>query len=1454
MYRLRRIHLESVGHSSARFDPLDLDFRGDDGDEALDTVLWLNNTGGKSSILSLTFSVLIPDKRQFLGRDREGKVRQLSDYVLADDLSHIVLEWSSSRGLPGLGKERVLVIGSVLSRRREGLGDLDRDYYAFYAHPGSLTFDDLRFRDGRRRLSRREFLEEIQEANRRHPREHQAVITDKGSDWREFLTFRGLDAEVFRYQLSMNEREGGATSFLDFSDGDSFVDFLVRVVIKPDPVEEVARNLNTFAQQLRKRPQLERERDFGRGMVDLLERVDKTSSALKGARSSRAALAERARRLVSHLERSSQAAIASAAGHRARGDAAERARVEHNNLRSAVLRRANGADLVLAEFEVGAAESDFSAADQLVTEMAAEIKVWDAVPHVQQHQRLQAQFTALDRALGEQLAQARPQLDRYRDAAIQLRQRYLALAIQSRDAATDFHRREKEADRARVDLEASLTEVVERLAALRREEELLREAVETADRHLLAAHRDGLLLPTESPTAARDRLEKRLQETTGHRAETEVQRQRVASQVAAHQREVERLSGLLPGLEQQLTSSRTERDRLKRLLDGLNAEPRLAQIAGVEEVAVLQQAGMLQERLLAAIAQTTRETVEARVAAAEDERANLALEHAGLLPPSLDVERAHALLARHKIAASSGFEYLARNVASRYWDRVIAERPWLLLALVVTKDASADALSCLREAGFDASLLLLVAESEDFKWVEEPVSTAMTTQVSYLSRRALFDPNMAHEASEVVTSRLARVEERTAQLAQSREEDAQLLLRLRTFLDECSPSRLSELADSIRLGEEDLERKATELATAREQRLTDEQSIEGLREEDRRLEREQLVVVARAASVERLVELDAERGLHEARLSEVRRQITGAAEERQRQEDDLARAQESRTVAAERANAAELDASGWAQRAAGIEAAVDSDQPVDETRPLLELEAEYGAARKAYEEKTSGSDLARERALVAERLQQSEEVLLAEYADVLKRAQLLAADPATSGQATRRARKSQASDQHSRALTQRIQADQALIAARRHLGEARQVPPARMHRLKEEERPADLTQARVLFARLTDDARLLQQSIEADETARDEARRQLETQEQLASRFADQRRNLEIVVGTEPTASAEAFESMAIEDAKKHVEELTVEWRAVTDRLDGATRSFSEACTATKIFASKPEFSLLADAYLDRYRASSDELLGEIAAEDSDQMRARILWLEKSISDLEGDREKVVLELVAPVQQAKGVLRDAQALRLPGDLGGWSGQHYLRISNAENPSADEVKARLRVLVDDLVSRSNAVKGMSLLIEALHAAYARSPFDVSLLKPNGMLDLDRRAANEIKSWSGGEKLTSAILIYCALIRLRQLARGSSPEITDSVLFLDNPIAEANLTTLIQLQRQVANAMRVQLIFTTGLKDLPAVSAFRNVIRLRNRKDLAGSRKYVSVAQLADHALVDSARVFLREVEA
>src|SRR5690606_14386657 len=218
-YQLAALRFRSIGERSARFTDLTLDLTApaDDASAPSDSIVWLRNGGGKSSILSLLYAMLLPGANHFMGRSVQ---RSLTDYVDSGDTSHVVAVWQpreASRTLLG-DAEDVLITGVVhewddlrrpvqAAKARERLNST---FYACYAVPGVIDLDTLPFTDddGRpRRLTG--YIDALQRLAEPYSRQASLAVTDKHYRWAETLSDRRLDPEIFRLQKQMNHVEGG---------------------------------------------------------------------------------------------------------------------------------------------------------------------------------------------------------------------------------------------------------------------------------------------------------------------------------------------------------------------------------------------------------------------------------------------------------------------------------------------------------------------------------------------------------------------------------------------------------------------------------------------------------------------------------------------------------------------------------------------------------------------------------------------------------------------------------------------------------------------------------------------------------------------------------------------------------------------------------------------------------------------------------------------------------------------------------------------------------------------------------------------------------------------------------------------------------------------------------------------------------------------------------------------
>src|SRR5258706_7067403 len=133
MARLCRIHVVGVGKESARFNPLTIDLRNPQNGASQDSVIWLRNGGGKTTLISIFYSLLVPNASHFLGK-LNGKGASLEDFLRPDQLAVIATEWD----LSAMGAPRRIVGQALLLKERK----LIRKYFSF-SEVRDLGFDKL---------------------------------------------------------------------------------------------------------------------------------------------------------------------------------------------------------------------------------------------------------------------------------------------------------------------------------------------------------------------------------------------------------------------------------------------------------------------------------------------------------------------------------------------------------------------------------------------------------------------------------------------------------------------------------------------------------------------------------------------------------------------------------------------------------------------------------------------------------------------------------------------------------------------------------------------------------------------------------------------------------------------------------------------------------------------------------------------------------------------------------------------------------------------------------------------------------------------------------------------------------------------------------------------------------------------------------------------------------------
>ncbi|MFJ7588516.1 hypothetical protein ACIQZO_14250 [Streptomyces sp. NPDC097617] len=899
MYELSRIRLYSIGPAGARYADTVLDLRGVGEpvphpaptqaeffeDEptgpprrpAPAGVLFLENGGGKSVLLKLIFSVMLPGHRNTLGGASSGVLRK---FLLADDCGHVALEWQHTQ------TGECLVVGKVSEWRGRQVSNDPRKFaeawYSFRPGPG-LSLDSLPVAEatsvrppaegasgaqGRRRTMKG-FRDALTEAGKLYP--HLEVYFEEIHDrWNEHLTDLGLDPELFRYQREMNADEGEAAGLFAVKKDSDFTDLLLRAVTDTRDTDGLADLVHGFGNKLGRRAELMAERDFTAGSVDLLTRIVEAAGARSRLRDVHAGAERRTRTLARRLS-------ARAAEERGRAaDLAQQVTDAAHQVTAAESARTRSA-AVSAELAYRHASLALTVADKAAAAQRRELleartlhSAWQAAENVLRHR------AAADRSARVAAAI----LDAERDAAPALAARATAageLVRALHTAAEHGERLANEEEERSAALQATgeaahrdATAAATAAQRARSEAEHLRARLAEVQQETAEAVRAGWLDDT-APDAdpARAALAATDAEKTAVAAWDEAREaSRTASEAAREAAAAESRAELTAARAADAAdAAEAAHDAEHRAAASLAAAPRLAELLGLPSLPDTflphPRAGARADAAVAATASGTagrpgaaaappghtgtaggegltvddldrnaddlrtlltdgvlaaeRQLFELRTAAADDARILGALGDGGLLPPGPDVLATVEYLGEHGIPALPGWRYLAQSVDPADHAAVLAARPELVDGVVITDpDTHGRAREVLSGAALLPRSTVAVGTAAALLAPLPPTGGEADSGVFLVPPNpAMHDEHAADEERQALRARAASRDTEIRDLAGRLGGDRELAACLVSWRTGCPPGRLAELAEAAAAARMFAEEADAELAEAR---------------------------------------------------------------------------------------------------------------------------------------------------------------------------------------------------------------------------------------------------------------------------------------------------------------------------------------------------------------------------------------------------------------------------------------------------------------------------------------------------------------------------------------------------------------------------------------------------------------------------------------------------------------
>ena len=1435
---ITRIHLSDCGWHEAYYPGTTIELADPRTGEPAHTVFSLENTGGKTSFLSLVLSCFDTSERRFL-KTLIRPNQKFGDYF-GDVPAFILVEWSLSGGQASLLDPERLVTGQVVVPRGEGRQrEFDRRFFTFRSTP-DLSFDDIPapglggFEKHGRLNGHQDVQRWLHAMRSGHPGNFQDF--GKQADWKRKLVEEKIDTELLAAQVEFNRSEGGIEDFLNFRSESQFLKKFLTMTVPEAEAGAVRGVLAEHVVKLSDLPRLQRRQDAMRRLkekfapfVDIAgtaHAVQEEVSRLSGHASSlKAALIERGDQALRRAEELTGIAVEHETAANEAETTRKRARVELASAAVETARRRH------QDAEVLAATRDEERERALMRRhlLQGALSMRDILDD-------RSRSTALQEAIDAENADLQPRREALcrigADLAVTLGHRAAALRERQRSLSANA---EELVAAARV-ADAERAAAYESAQADRREEAQIDVNLGHARDFRATLEAEGVIEPGEDAEAAARRHAEAATSADEEAAALCLRAESADRDAAQHRERQGDLKAERSGLESDVRPLRAtirEGEEKRRILA---FDSTILELSGESEVdpdadAV---ARLLADAGSKCAARVREDERRHEVLQADHE----SLEATGLASIDRDVRTVADRLRESGIADAQPYAvYLSDILRSPTDVRRFAELdPSRFAGVAVPNRNALDAARQVLASPSALSRPVTVAIAGD------ALSEAETDRfVLPLDEPAAYDRVAARDLRRGIETDLTRVAA-SMETQQTRIERLEATLReIAAWRERFGGGRLEGMRQEVGRKEARVAEIGGEIEALSERIEGAERDARGCR--DRASEHD-----AQAhACTERSRRASEYHAQWEARVDEWRSARLGhrqraASAERLAQEKEAehdSRAREAREREHEASEAASL-AAAMEREASEIAYAGSGGRST----------GNLDALRRDYER-----NLEALKALEQERVDhlhgQRDEIerALAEKEDRFEKAFNDFGRAEVETEALRDGLAEAAAN-----------ADAALEVARENASTARAAADAaaKEHRSEKEKRAEEVRPEPLMDLRTLEPEALSRVTLQAEATiveqgavaareaaaarrARDDSARSELTARECGSWAA----TLDGLLGDE-TVSTEPMVLPHHDEVAALVSASVAAVGRARDALSEAHKAVYESYDGIRKFTNSDTFrELQSEREVAAHLAANDPL----AAADNAERTAglvddRLKTIEHDLSRLDDDLQACVSELERLLRTALHILRRMiRDGRIPDHVPRFGGQPVFRMSaDLSRVAAEQRREILRSYVNDLAEADRVPEsGQDIaaeLVDRMTAALGRSTLGIRLLKPKGEGDTEHMPIDRV-TVSGGELLTAAMMIYLVIARLRaETMHGGAGE--GGVLIMDNPLGKANKALLLKTQIGLADAMGIQLFYTTGVQDTNALAEFENIVRLRRNSQSRGSRRiHVEVEAMRAH---------------
>lgn len=1413
MQKISRIYVGGYGVDMAWYDGVTFDLTDPDTGEPTDTILNLENGGGKTTLLSFVFSCFDTPVERFL-KHIQNKNHRFSEYFARDGQPGIILiEWVMPPRTAG-GQPYRLVLGQAVAVRTSAERDeVERIFFSFEAN-SNLTFESVPAPklNWAPLSSMPELSRWIHEA---HKVSSDFFHTKVQHDWQKHLRDeRLIDVNMLKLQVNFSAQEGGIdTGFLTFNSEPEFIRKFFSLTLDEGLAASVRQSVVDVCDKLRRKPHLQKcLTELTRLRTSLLT-FNEAAAAYTVSRGAQDTVLRRGAGLVRGLEAmaielrtAERDAVAAQEAQAVLAKEKERKLTEHagevTTLRLLQLTRAvetATAHRESAQRVVGAAQltQHWVKAAKARTEIAAsELRLAE----------LEASAAAERQAL-------EPWRDRAETQGALLRHVLHKAEQALRDQASAAGNEEALAGRRLSTLAQELRELDAAVRKLDAEEARLNEAENAYAIALAQLVNQGVLEEGELTSVA---LSRYAELAEGKRSEEQQLRTRAetlreqARDARRHAKQAEvdaaKSEGNIVQCEKFLAEGEGEREQLSQLpILRLVAEADTADPESPALLPALEQLMLAEERAVAnqAVQLLTLEASRSAILAT------------GVAGGSRDVDEVVMRLRERGVKSAKPFNtYLAQALPDAKVARnLVMSNPARFLGVSVASGELTRARELVGQAlPIDTPVMVSVSALE-------PEVASEDRFVLPAADDAAFNQEAAQVLLQQLDAKLVIAErQRDAHAARHKEAvtaKEQLLAyakrfgggalaRARMELERLRAESAAALARAQMFAAQGDE--CDQRAEAESQSAADCARAADAADSHRRAVRRfgEMHDAARPGRLARLQTLSTERAEQEAQRGQIENEQAAAASAKER-------AFQSKVESAAKAGDLYKEQLAVTYCRDGFPA---EEWLQAQPQTLEGLRALYSDAERVYATEANArlGVLQYQEELARKELSAREQAFAAEFAEVPPsdyEPYLAVQDfPAQLQQCAETLAQAQS------ALKVAEQEETAAVTKRAVFQEGnRQVETATADMVALDDAALEETLARTLVAQ--------QEASDAAKAARSESERHRDVAREAGARAASAEQasgGLKAALGLQDLydAEAETPDSAFVEQANA----LIADFNQKRNESERARKVANKAFERLKSEAATPAMQEVEPDIAGQMLRNEFEAACADSARLLEGLDDRIGTTQSSLDGMREDFEACLGELLNLTSSAVTLLTSAcNNKRVPVGAPYVGGKSILKMRARFQELGNDVRRQqLGNYLDELIDSTFVpTKGAELVANALLRVHGK-PLGLQMLKMVPDEALQYVAVDKIQN-SGGEGVVMAMFLYMLINQLRAETQAKLKKAGGGPLILDNPFAKATTPTLWQAQRLLAQAMDVQLIFATALPDYNTVGEFGRFVRLR-----------------------------------